>query len=165
MMREMDATRRSFLKTGALLAAPLAAVAPAAVLAEPGSRLSQVEDESAIRSLHRSWLRQINLGGCDATAPLFVDPKAAAFVRAVRAVAVDHAGEPDAIELAADGNSAAGRFHCVVETETELPRDTTLAQMAHAQGEGVVRRSERRILNAAYARRQDGWAIASLDFA
>lgn len=163
MNSDIDATRRSFLKTGALLAVPLAAAAPAAVLAEP--RLTKIEDEAAIRALHQTWLRQVNTGGCEAAAHLFADPKAAQFDRAVRAIAADHAGDPDAIEIAAEGNSAAGRFHYIVEAETTVAPDCTLAQMAHAQGGGTIRRTERRLLNGEYVKGSGGWAIAKLEFA
>ena len=70
--------RRSFLKAGALVAAPLATAAPAAALAADGSRarLARLEDERAVEGLHRAFLRQPSaLGGdvravrqdCDAT--------------------------------------------------------------------------------------------------
>ena len=59
--------RRSFLKTGAIAAAPLAALAPAAALADDGSkaRLARLEDERAIESLHRAFLRQPSALGRD----------------------------------------------------------------------------------------------------
>ncbi len=165
MTRNTASTRRSLLKGGALLAAPLAAGASAAALAEDGrkARLAKLEDEAAIRALHQAWLRRINTGQGDVAAELFVDPKRAAFDPAVRAVAADHAGAPDAIEVAADGQRAAGRFHCAVEIETEIPRDGTLAQMAHAQGGGFVRRTELRVLKADYVKAAGAWAIAKME--
>jgi hypothetical protein len=50
-------------------------------------------------------------------------------------------------------------FHCTLDVETLLPLDCTAAQMAHAQGEGCVRRSERRQLLVGYVRTGEGWAI------
>ena len=166
MTRNTASTRRSLLKGGALLAAPLAVGASAAALAEDGrkARLQRLEDEVAIRALHQAWLRRINTGAGDA-AELFADPRRAAFDKAVRAVAADHAAAPDAIEIAADGQRAAGRFHCAVEIETEIPKDGTLAQMAHAQGGGFIRRTERRVLKADYVKADGGWAIAKVEFA
>ena len=166
MTRNTASTRRSLLKGGALLAAPLAVGASAAALAEDGrkARLAKLEDEAAIRALHQAWLRRINTGAGDA-AELFADPRRAAFDKAVRAVAADHAAAPDAIEIAADGQRAAGRFHCAVEIETEIPKDGTLARMAHAQGGGFVRRTERRVLKADYVKADGGWAIAKVEFA
>ena len=58
--------RRSFLKSGALVAAPIAAVGvPAAALAGDDSRalLARLEDERAIEALHRSFLRHVNGSG------------------------------------------------------------------------------------------------------
>ena len=109
MTRDTASTRRSFLKSGALLAAPLAAVAaPAVAVADDGlkARLARLEDEAAIRELHQSWLRRINTGAGDTMASLYANPEGAAFNQAVRSIAADHAWEPDAIELSADGKSA-----------------------------------------------------------
>ncbi len=160
-------TRRSFLKSGAVLAAPLAVALPGAVLAEEGlkARLARMEDESAIRELHQTWLRRINTGAGDATASLYANPEGGAFDQSVRSVAADHSGQPDAIELAADAKSAAGRFHCSVEIETAIAQDCTLARMAHAQGGGFVYRTELHILKFEYVKTSGAWAIAKVEFA
>lgn len=178
-------TRRSFLKGGAVLAAPLAVALPAAVMADEGlkARLARLEDEAAIRELHQTWLRRINNNRADDTtrtgdatrtdhaaragnaAELFANSESAEFDRSVRGIAVDHAGQPDAIHIAEDGKSAAGRFHCAVEIETAIAKDCTLAQMAHAQGGGFVRRTERRVLKVEYVKTSGAWAIAKLEFA
>ena len=167
MTTSTTSTRRSFLKRGALLAAPLAAAAPAAVMTDNGvkARLARLEDEAAIREVHQTWLRRINVGAGYAVTPLFADPDSAAFDQAVRSIAADHAGQPDAIEVAADGKSAAGRFQCAVEIETTIAQDCTLARMAHAQGGGFVRRTERRVLNVEYVKTSGAWAIAKAEFA
>jgi hypothetical protein len=180
MSKDTASTRRSFLKGGALLAAPLAAVAvPAAIVAddELKARLAKLENEAAIRELHQSWLWRINTtkddvarkddvtGAGDEAASLFANPNAAAFDPSVRSIAADHAGEPDAIKVAADGKRAVGRFHCAVEIETAIAPDCTLAQMAHAQGGGFVRRTERRVLKVEYAKASGAWAIAKVEFA
>lgn len=158
-----NATRRSFLKKGALLAVPLAAAtAPAAIVADDSlkSRLARLEDEAAIRKLHAAWLREFNAADANATAPLLA-AKSATPAEVVRRIAPDHAAAPDAIEIASDGHSAFGRFHCVAEIETPIARDSTLAQMAHAQGSGFVRRTERRLLRVTYAKSSGAWSIAS----
>jgi hypothetical protein len=167
MSKNTASTRRSFLKGGALLAAPLAAAVPAAVMADDGlkARLAQLENEAAIRELHQTWLRRINIRAGAAAASLFADPKAAAFDQAVRSIAADHAGQPDAIEVSADGMSAAARFPCAVEIETAIAQDCTLAQMAHAQGGGFVRRTERRVLKVEYVKASGAWAIEKVEFA
>ena len=155
MSRETASTRRAFVKVGALLAAPLAVAAPAAALAdaERKARLARLEDEAAIRALHQAWLRRVNAG------------EDAPFEKAVRSLAVDPSGEPDAIELAADGHSASGRFACAAEIETDIAEDCTLVQMAHAQGGGVIRHTERRVLKAAYVKTKGAWAIAKVELA
>jgi hypothetical protein len=173
MSKDTTSTRRSFLKGGALLAAPLAAAVPAAIIADDGlkARLARLENEAAIRELHQAWLRRVNTRVDNTTRaggtarPLFADSEGAALDQAVRSIATDHAGQPDAIDVAADGKSAAGRFHCVVETETAIAQDSTLAQMAHAQGSGFVRRTERRVLKVEYTKPSGAWAIAKVEFA
>jgi hypothetical protein len=166
MTKETVSTRRSFLKQSALIAGPIAAVGvPAVALAgdAKAARLTQLEDEAAIRGLHRNWLRHVNNGAN--AAPLFADPRRAALDAAISGVFEDHAGEPLAIRLSADGARATGTLDCAVELEFELPLDCTLAQMAHAQGEGRVRHSERRVLTADYVKLEGGWAIARLELA
>jgi len=167
MASDSTSTRRSFLKGGVLLAAPLAAAAPATVLAEDGlkARLARLEDEGRIRELHQIWLRRVNAGAGGAATPPFADPQGTAFGQALRSIAANHAGEPDAVEVAPDGQSATGRFECTVEIETPIPRDCTLARMAHAQGGGFVRRTERRVLKVEYVKACAAWTIAKVEFA
>ena len=137
------------------MAAPVAAAGVAAVVGqrEHEAELNRLKAETAIRDLHQTWLRKVNTG--DAA-------EAARLDKAVVGIAADHQGAPDEITLAADGQSAKGRFHCLVQTETELARDCTLAQMAHAQGGGRVRSSDRRVLHADYVKTADGWSIERL---
>lgn len=66
--------------------------------------------------------------------------------------------------LAADGRSAEGRFPCVVDSETLRPLGCTPAQMAHAQGEGMIRASARKVLLAEYVKAESGWAIRRIGF-
>ena len=161
------ATRRSFLKGGAVAAAPLAVAVPAAALADEArrTRLARLEDETAIRALHQAWLRRINTGAHEEAAQLFADPRRARVDKAVRAIAADHQGEPDAIEVAEGGVRATGRFPSSVELEAAIPLDSTLAQMAHAQGGGTVRRTERRLLKAEYVKAGSVWAIEKVELA
>jgi len=167
MSKNTKPTRRSFLKGSALLAVPLAAAAPAAVIAEDQlkARLARLEDEAAIRDLHQTWLRGVNARAADTVRPLFADPKSTRLDQTVRTVAADHAGQPDTIEVSADSESAAGQFPCTVEIETAIPQDCTLARMAHAQGSGFVRRIERRVLKVEYVKASGAWAIAKVEFA
>jgi len=162
-----DLGRRSFLKGGAIIAAPLAvAGAPALAAGDDRlARLARLEDESAIRALHRSLVGHINGGTPEAAAKLFATPRAAALDGAIRAITADHGGEADAIAIAADGRSASGRFACLVETGAMLPMDNTLAQMAHAQGTGYISETRRAVMTAGFIRTEQGWAIARLEVA
>jgi len=165
MAERKASTRRSFLKVGALAAAPLAAAASAEAAAADArtARLLRLEDEAAIRDLHQAWLRRINAGDAQEAARLFADPRRAALEGGLSRIAADHAAEPDRVEVEADGRRATARYGCLVELETALPTDCTLAQMARAQGSGVLRRSERRVLEAAYVKAGERWAIARLE--
>lgn len=167
MTQDSISTRRSFLKAGAVLAVPVAAGVPAATAMANGgleARLARREDEAAIRELHETLLRRINGGVSDEATKLFANPKQASIDSTLRSVAAERDAEPDAIEIAGNGRRATGRFHCAVEIESEIAQDCTLAQMAHAQGEGFLRSIERRLLKADYVKTVDGWAIARLDF-
>jgi hypothetical protein len=57
--------RRSFLKTGAVAAAPLAVAAPVVALAGDDSRakLARLEDERAVEALQRKFLRHLSGSG------------------------------------------------------------------------------------------------------
>jgi len=154
MTKSKTSTRRSFLRGGALLAAPIAAVSVSAVALaddELKTRVKRLEDEAAIRELHQSWLRQVNTGE---RVPLLEE--------AVRRVTVDHGGASDKIDIGADGRSAVGYFDCAVELEIPLAAECTLAQMAHAQGHGTVRRTERRTLRVDYTNIGGTWNIAGV---
>ncbi|HTC43635.1 MAG TPA: hypothetical protein VK696_01165 [Steroidobacteraceae bacterium] len=156
MSNNIGSSRRTFLKGGALLAAPIAAASVTAVtFADEGlkARVTQLEDEAEIRRLHQAWLRRVNSGERDV---LFDD--------AVRQVTADHAGAPDQIAVAADGGSAVGHFDHAVALQTALGRDCTLAQMAHVQGHGTVRRTERRQLIVRYLKSDGAWRMDRLEW-
>jgi hypothetical protein len=155
MSKHSTATRRMFLKCGALLAGPIAAASvPAMALAKDqvddglNARLRRLEDEAAIREVHQSWLRQVNAGA-----------GMALIGASVTRVIADHAGSADRIEIAADGRRATGRFDCAVDLETLLPDDSTLGQMAHAQGSGMLRTTARLVLTVEYLKIAGAWTI------
>lgn len=156
--------RRSFLKTGALVAAPIAAIAPAAALADDGSRakLARLEDRQAIEKLHRSALRRLNGGGdCGeflaSADAVKLDPR-------LRGIAADQGSEA-VLEMAEDGLSASYRHKCRVELETEFTGHSTIEQMARFQGQGSHRHGEQRVLETDYVKNKDGWRIARLRLA
>jgi hypothetical protein len=164
MSKDTASTRRAFVKGGAILAAPLAAAAPAVALADEQrrARLQRLEDAAAIGDLHRAWLRRVNTG--QDAAELFADPNRAPFDEAVRDVRPDHEAEPVAVELAADGLSASARYPCAVQVEVDIGEDCTLSQMAHAQGEGFIRLPRRGVLMAEYVKAAGVWAIRKVEF-
>jgi ParB-like chromosome segregation protein Spo0J len=155
----MDKTttdRRSFLKTGSLIAAPLAMAAPAAALADDGSRakLARLEDERAIEALQRKFLRQLN-----GTGELVASSNAVDLGEGLRAIAED-LGHEATLELSDDGLTARARCACRVERETEFTGDSTIEQMARFQGQGSHRHEERRTLATEFVKDKDGWTIA-----
>jgi hypothetical protein len=164
MSEKSQSTRRAFLKGGAIAAAPLAAVGAAAAMGqgEHEAAIARLQAEAAVRDLHQAWLRRVNTAA-DAS-DLFAEPKRARLDDTVTRVDPDHAAAPDEVKVAEGGLGASARYACVVETEVELAPDCTLAQMRHAQGEGRLRQSERRLLKADYVKVDDRWAIAKLKF-
>lgn len=150
IMDKASTDRRSFLKGGAIVAAPLAMAAPAAVLADDGSRarLARLEDEKAIAGLHSDVVRQVNRGERTLAAGL-------------TALADDPADELQ-IAFADGGLSASCRRACTATFRTEFTGHSTLEQMHRLQGQGLHQHEERRVLMAEYTKGKDGWAIASL---
>ena len=156
--------RRSFLKAGALVAAPLAAAAPVAVLAGDDSRarLARLEDERAVEALQRKFLRHLNgTGDCG---EFIASSDAIELGEGMRAIAEDMAHEAE-LTLADDGFSATARCACRVERETEFTGDTTLEQMARFEGHGSHRHVEERVLATEFVKGKDGWTIARARFA
>ena len=151
--------RRSFLKTGALAAAPLAAIAPAAALADDGSRakLARLEDERALEALQRKLLRHLN--GAGDCGEFIVSGDAVDLGEGLRAIIEDSRHEA-VLELADDGRSALSRCPCRVEREAEFTGDSTLERMARFQGQGHHRHEEQRVLTTEFVRSKDGWRIA-----
>jgi hypothetical protein len=156
--------RRSFLKTGALVATPLVAAVPAAALADDGSRakLARLEDERAIVALHRKFLQHVNgTGDC---AEFIASTDTVKLDQGLRSIAEDLSHDA-MIELSDDGLTARAHHLCKVELETEFTGDTTVEQMARFQGQGSHRHSEERVLATEYVKGNHGWRIASARFA
>ncbi len=168
MKTTVNSSRRGFLcKASAALAAPLAVGAASA--RAPGdrdsslARLAQLEDVNAIRELTRRCVRHMNAGSLDDAAALFTKPAHAETLSAYR-VAADPLGAEDTIEIAASGATATARLPCTAESETPIGPMTPLVEMARAQGGGLVRRTERGVLEGAYVRNDGHWKIEWLTF-
>jgi hypothetical protein len=141
-------TRRSFFATaGATLAAPLAATAAFAGERDAAGylagRRSALEDVDAIHALLAAVLAAPARLGLDAGTHIAADRN-------------------DAITIAADGTATA-RVPCTVETATPIESCGTLVEMARLQGDGVVRRSERRVLASTFVKRNGTWHIEHME--
>jgi hypothetical protein len=167
MSKDMITSRRRFLKSGAIVAAPLALVATPAVaaLADDGgrARLLRIEEERSIESLNRSFLRRFNAGGH--TGEFFADGRKPKLPCGVTAIKLDSAAEPRHFALSEDGSRASARFACTAEFEHALEGEGTFFQMARLQGNGPVRLSEARTLVAKYVKNRDGWVIERIELA
>lgn len=168
MGKTTQTSRRSFLKSGALVAAPVAAIGvPVAALAADGSKaaLTRLQDERAIDMLNRDFLRAFNQSGAKGTANLFAGRKAPKIAEGINRLSMDMAEVPKSFAIAADGTSAAARFECTVEMTEALEGQETIVQMARLQGNGAGTHSARKTLSAQYAKSGDDWLIANVEVA
>jgi hypothetical protein len=159
-MAKQSTDRRSFLKSGALIAAPVAAIGvPAAAFADDGSRtrLARLEDERALEALQRKFMR--HLSGAGDCGEFIASSGAVDLGEGLRSIAEDGAHEP-VLELAEDGLSATARCACRIERETEFAGHSTLEQMARFQGQGSHRHEEKRVLATEFVKSKDGWRIS-----
>ncbi len=148
-MEPTTTSRRAFLKSGAVVAAPLAAALPVAALAadDSAARLARIEDERSIEALQRDLLRQLSGG-------------ASRLGDDVRRLAQDHAHEAS-VEIADDGRSASARCACQVEREVAFTGDTTLERMARHEGLAKHHHQAPAVLATQFVKSADGWHIAS----
>jgi hypothetical protein len=139
-------TRRRFFGGAAAFATPLAA--SAAVAGDDlAARLAALEDANAIRVLLHRHVHGIN-----------AHARAAPEIH-VRSVALD----TDAtIDVATDG-TATVQVRCTVETAMPIAGGGTLVEMARLQGDGILKRSERRVLLCSFVKRDGIWQIGTLE--
>jgi hypothetical protein len=158
-MDKKTTDRRSFLKTGAAVAAPLAAAVPVAALAGDDSRarLARLEDERAIEALQRKFVRYLN--GAGDCGEFVARSGSVELGEGLRAIAEDMSREPELV-LADDGRTATARCACRVEREVEFAGDSTLEQMARLEGLGSHRHEQRQVLATEFVKGKDGWRIA-----
>lgn len=158
-MDKIGTDRRSFLKSGALIATPVIAAAPVAALASDDgrARLARLEDERAIESLQRKFLRHLN--GTADCGEFIASSDAVELGEGLRAIAED-LGHEATVELAEDGRTATARCPCRIEREAEFGGHTTLERMARFQGQGSHRHEEQRVLATQFVKGKDGWRIA-----
>jgi hypothetical protein len=166
MTKTTETTRRSFLKSGALVAVPVAAIGlPAAALAEDGSKaaLARLQDERAIEALAHDFVRMFNRGGAHGTASLFANRASPAIGKGISKLNLDLSETPQSVTIAGDGASATARYACTVDIAHDLEGQATIVQMARLQGGAAVTHSARKTLAAHFARAEDGWRIAGVE--
>ena len=159
----MRTTRRTFFSGVAALTAPL--TASAAVTADRGddlgARLAALEDAKAIRELQQTYARLLNAGERQQLAALFAEPARVRIDATVRNVL------PDALatnEIAVEAGTATARLPCAVETATPIDDAGTLTEMARLQGDGFIKRSERRVLVSSFVKRDGIWQFSKAEF-
>jgi hypothetical protein len=168
MSKTNTTSRRSFLKSGAIAAAPIAAVGvPAAALANDGSKakLARLEDERAILELHAALLRRVNTAGLATSGEFFASGKAPSLGKGLRSIAPDPTGESPALTFSEDGGRATQSQAVRVGIAAELEGEGTLVQMARLQGNALEAEVLPRTLVADYVREEGGWAIEKLRLA
>jgi hypothetical protein len=138
-------TRRKFFGSAALLAAPLTA-GTAVASDDLAARLVALEDANAIRALLRDWARGVAGKGARSAANVY-----------------GFTLDPDVSITVADNGTAMASVPCVVETATPIDGNETLVQMARLQGDGVVRRTERRVLHGSFVKREGRWHLATTE--
>jgi hypothetical protein len=135
-------TRRRFFGGAAALAAPLAATT-AVASDDLAARLAALEDANTIRALLRDWARDVNAG------------KVAAPAANIHGLTFD----ADAAISVAENGTATASVLCTVQTATPIGGDETLVEMARQQGDGVLRRSERRVLAGTLVKHGKIWIL------
>jgi hypothetical protein len=166
MTKDARPTRRLvFGAAGAVVAAPIAAAAPAAASvgrSDIEARLALLEDMSSIRELQTALVRRLNAGRRAEVAALFAHP-GKSLDASIVGLSADPLGEPAVIDIAEDRLTARARASCTVRTERPIEPRCSLVDMAREQGEGVVRRADRGELEATYVKIGGDWKIASAE--
>jgi hypothetical protein len=137
MSKKDSATRRRFFfGAGAVALAAPVTFATASETDAGGdrealeARLAALEDTNAIRELQRAHASRVGARHVDDVA----------------------------IVIAPDRRTATARSACVVTIASPIDAPgCTLVDMARAQGEGIVRRDERRVLEQTFVRRDGVW--------
>jgi len=156
-MSERISTRRKFfLKAGAAMSAPAAfttgistAAAGPAALEE---KLVKLEDEMALRRLRSDTIVEINRASRDVLDEL---------EQGLRQIVADHEIDATAsVVVSADRAAASMCVPCTVRLEAPIEAPgSSLVDMARLQGEGVLSRTEARVLEIACTRTSAGWEL------
>jgi hypothetical protein len=205
-LKQPNAGRRSFMwKIGAAMSAVLASAIPAmsrprvnndvnlkAKVDHLSGQLGILEDENAIRRLHRTYETLLHNGMYEEVVNLFTEDGEAVFNcgvfggknRGVRRLYCDRfrAGftgkkiEPapgfeldpaqlqDMVEVAPDRKSARARFAYSMQVGAPIISDSQLVKMARLQGQGIIKWWEGGIHEMSYVKEGDSWKIKRLEY-
>ena len=203
-----DTGRRSFMrKIGAAMPVALAAAAP--VLARPqagadaglkdqvgrlSSQLGSLEDENAIRGLHRTYENLLSRGEYEEVLHLFTDDAEVIFnggvfqgksggvrrlycerfkpgwtgkrIEPAPGFRPEDGRQPDIVRVSADRKSAGATFSCSIQVGTPIVSDSQLVKMARLHGEGIKKWWEGGTYEVSYVKdaKGGGWKIGRLEY-
>ena len=127
------------------------------------TELSEAQVKAALRSLHERLVADVNAGHVSApAADLFTPDARIELGDAVRRLDGAGGAQSLSIERAPDGHTATLYARHAIRSEISLLPDCTEARMAIAQGCGVVRSSEVRLLRIDAVKTQEGWKVRRL---
>lgn len=206
--KQADEGRRSFIwKACAAMSAVLATAVPGLArtsfkkdtdLKAKVERLSKqvglLEDEKAIRSLHRTYENHLNSGEYEEVVSMFTDDAEVMFnggvfkgkKSGIHRLYCDHFSvgltgkkmdpapgfrlnaeqQEDFVEVALDQSSAKARFTYSIQVGAPIKSDSQLVKMARLQGEGIMKWWEVGIYEVTYVKNiKDGnWKITRLEY-
>ena len=207
-LEQPNTGRRSFIwKAGAALSAVLATAVPGMArtrfkkdidLKAKVERLSKqvglLEDENAIRRLHRAYENHLDSGKYEEVVNIFADDAEVIFNggifkgknRGVRRLYCEHFSvgltgkkidmapgfqlnaeqQRDIIELSRDCKSAKAQFTYSIQVGTPIKSDSLFVKMARLQGEGIMKYWEGGIYEVAYVKdiKDGSWKIKRLEY-
>jgi hypothetical protein len=199
--------RRSFLwKIGAAIPAVLVSAIPgrSSTGTDPGdglknrirslsSQLGILEDENAIRRLHRTYENLLNRGRYEEVINLFTDDGEVIFnggifmgksrgvfrlyngrfksgttgrkIEPAPGFRSDTEQQQDMVKVAADRKTAGARFAYSIQVGTPIVSDLSLVKMARLHGEGIMKWWEGGTYEVSYMKdMKDGWKIKRLEY-
>jgi hypothetical protein len=207
-LKQPNTGRRSFIwKAGAALSAVLATAVPGiartrikkdtnlkAKVESLSKQVGLLEDENAIRSLHKTYENHLDSGEYEEVIDLFADDAEVIFngglfkgkMRGVHRLYTDHfsAGltgkkmdpapgfqlnpeqQEDLVEVASNRLTAKARFTYSIQVGAPLKSDLQLVRMARLQGEGIMKWWEGGVYELSYVKNvKDGnWKIERLEY-
>jgi len=157
MSDRISTRRKFFMKAAAAMSAP-AVFATGISKAAPGpgaleEKLAKLEDEIALRMLRADTIADINGASRDMLAEL--EP-------GLRQIVASHESDAAAsVDVSADRAVARMSVPCTAHLDAPIEAPgSSLVDMARLQGEGVVTRTDARVLEIACTRTSAGWELS-----